>query len=858
MLSDGSGRLWIGSGNGLKWIHTQTHEVKTFYSSDHKQPPSTDLPQVVAVMALADSKLYIRTLSGLFASDLSGDDTPVRIEAFGNERIEQMIPAPQGGILVRTERSNVRYKDQTLSLIQEDLSDPDFRLLNTADEWHITNKYGHLIGSGVTLDKPFPNKPLTENVTSILRDNEGNLWVGTDAGLKKYQRRNLWDFLLINQVTKTSVNSLIETDNGSMYIAYASGLGIWRNGVLSTPGSPELKREGIRSLSKDNDGNILFSTIDSLMVFDPKTLKVTEITEPAPFDKEIGVIFFDSGGGRWLGSKEVGVQYRKDEKQRVYNASNGLSGDNVVRIIEGSDGVIWVATRTGLSRIDNGEIINYTTDDGLGSNHVRDIFDERNGTIWIGTYGGGISRLRNGNIATLRKSNGLPEDISSAFLDDGTGNLWVMGNRGIYSVNLAEMNAVADGSNPDISAVIYNENDGMPTAEGNGGNTPAAWKTRDGKLWFALIEGAVAIDPSMQSRIDPPIHIESVNTGGRTIPVSGQVTVTAGQQDIEIEYTGITFTKPEFLRFQYMLEGLDKQWNEVGTRRTAYFHYLPPGEYVFHVKAANKGEYPGNTGTIKLVVQPFFWQTWTATILFGLLIIALLILAFYLRYRRLENKRKKEREFARLLINAHEEECKRIAADLHDGLGMGLLLIKNEITLMLKEKSIENGARTQLEEISRKTTAALEETRTISRNLRPHHLNRFGLTATLENLLEVVQSSTNINIDASIDNIDNMFSDEDELSIFRIVQECLNNIVKHSEARSVRIEINGEVDLVRIRVSDDGKGFAKERTRRHGKLLSFGLESIRYRAERMNGSLHVSSYPDRGTEVTVKIKKNEK
>ncbi len=857
ILSDGRGRIWVGSGNGLKWINKETYEIKRFYSSDPEHSLSADVPQTVAVLAAADNKMYIGTLSGLFVSDLAGDDTPVRINAFIDETIEQMVSAPKGGVLVRTERSSARYQDGKISLISEDMSDPDFRLLNSTDEWHIIPEDDHLQKSTPTgIEKLITKEPLTGNITSILNDNEGNIWVGTDAGLKKFQRRNIWDFSLIHQGVKTSVNSVIEGSDGTMYIAYSRGLGAWKNGHLSMPLSTERAQSSIRSLSRDRDGNILFATIGSLMRLDPKTLKISEITEIPPFDKEIGVIFFDSKGGRWLGSKEAGVQYFRDGKRTVFDTSNGLAGNNVVRIVEGRDGVIWIATRNGLSRLDNGKIISYTTTEGLGGNHVRDVFDEGNGTIWIGTYGGGISRLRDGKIATLRLMNGLPEDVASSFLEDGSGNLWVLGNRGIYSVNIAEMNAAADGSNPVLSAVVYNENDGMPTAEGNGGNTPAAWKASDGKLWFALIEGAVAVDPWMQHRTNLPIHIEAVRSDGSQMPIDHPITVTGGQQDIEIEYTGITFIKPEFLRFQYMLEGLDRQWHDAGTRRTAYFHYLPPGEYTFHVRAANKEEYPGSTATIKIVVRPLFWQTWTAAVLLGLLVIVLVALAFYLGYRRLEKKRRKEREFAQLLINAHEEERKRIAADLHDGLGMDLLLIRNWITLMLKEHNIENDARTRLAEISQKASDALEETRSISRNLRPLHLARFGLTATLENLLETVQSSTDMNIDASIGNIDNIFSDEDELSIFRIVQECLNNVVKHSEARSVRIEISGEAEMVRIRVSDDGKGFVHDRTLRAGSVRSFGLESIEHRAESLNGTLHLSSSPDRGTEVVVKIKRN--
>lgn len=249
---------------------------------------------------------------------------------------------------------------------------------------------------------------------------------------------------------------------------------------------------------------------------------------------------------------------------------------------------------------------------------------------------------------------------------------------------------------------------------------------------------------------------------------------------------------------------------------------------------------------IQSIVQPPFWQTWW----FNILTLSSLIFIVYtiskIRINQIEETRHQHQEFARQLINAQEIERQRIAAELHDSIGQDLLIIKNRALLGLNQKSINKLSREQFDEISVTATRALDETRAIARNLRPQHLQRFGLTRTLVGKIEEVENSSRIEFQTKIDEIDGLFSKDDELSIFRIIQECLNNIVKHSQTQSAIIEFIKSDNSITLKIQDFGKGFANQNEKN-----GFGLTSIEQRVKILGGTIKISSTIEVGT--TIKI-----
>jgi PAS domain S-box-containing protein len=206
------------------------------------------------------------------------------------------------------------------------------------------------------------------------------------------------------------------------------------------------------------------------------------------------------------------------------------------------------------------------------------------------------------------------------------------------------------------------------------------------------------------------------------------------------------------------------------------------------------------------------------------------------------------------LLEMHDEERKRVAAELHDGLGQSLAIIKNRAMIGLKEKTSHENILEQLREISSTATAAILEVREIAHNLRPYELDRLGLVAAIESMVQRVSESTSISLSTHLEQIEGMLSAEAETSIYRIVQEGINNVIKHSNATSARIEIRKNGTQLAISVQDNGIGIPKQPPEILGaKTNGLGLVGIAERVRGVGGSFEIDSEPERGTTLMIRL-----
>ena len=190
-------------------------------------------------------------------------------------------------------------------------------------------------------------------------------------------------------------------------------------------------------------------------------------------------------------------------------------------------------------------------------------------------------------------------------------------------------------------------------------------------------------------------------------------------------------------------------------------------------------------------------------------------------------------------------------SELHDGLGQNLLIIKNWAAICLDKISANSKVKQEIIDISDCATNALQEMRSITRNLRPQSLAVEGLTKTLNLMSKQIETVFKIKFQNEIDGVDNLFSEEEELSIYRIVQESLNNLVKHSGAKNAQIKVKRTnlnfIEKIEISIIDDGKGFNRTSLKKTG----LGLVNIAQRTELLGGTLKIYSSPDKGTTVSV-------
>lgn len=227
-------------------------------------------------------------------------------------------------------------------------------------------------------------------------------------------------------------------------------------------------------------------------------------------------------------------------------------------------------------------------------------------------------------------------------------------------------------------------------------------------------------------------------------------------------------------------------------------------------------------------------------IIFGGLGLLLLFGSFIALRSRHFAKRKQQiqKEFAQHVILAQEKERKFIAKELHDGLGQELLLIKNTSEI-------------SPERVPAMVDKTIDEIRALSRNLHPVGLEKFGLTKAIENMINEVNNATNIFFSDDLDNIDELVSKDRSIYIYRIIQECINNIIKHSEATASKVSIEDKSDYIKLTVQDNGKGFELDSGKQ--KLNSFGLRSLVERVDFLKGKIEFEAIPKKGTTVIITL-----
>ena len=206
------------------------------------------------------------------------------------------------------------------------------------------------------------------------------------------------------------------------------------------------------------------------------------------------------------------------------------------------------------------------------------------------------------------------------------------------------------------------------------------------------------------------------------------------------------------------------------------------------------------------------------------------------------------------LLMVQDEEQRRVAGELHDGLGQNLAIIKNRALMGLRDRTNQDRITEQLEEIVLTATSSIDEVREIARNLRPYELDRLGLVAAIESMIERVSHSTSINLSADLEPIEGLLSPEAETSVYRILQEGLNNVIKHSQATAARIEIKKNANQLLISVRDNGKGIPSRAPAENGnKKAGFGLAGIAQRVRGLGGSVEIDSHPSRGTTLNIAL-----
>jgi len=698
----------------------------------------------------------------------------------------------------------------------------------------------------------------SRTINTIFEDSERNIWLATEAsGIYKIRKKSVSVLSQNDGLGGNNIEPVYQDSRGDVWIGgLDSGLNRVRNGAITRyTHAAGLPSNFITAISEDRDGYLWVGTFEGVVRF--KEGRSPQFDRPPGLPMlMVYAIIQDGHGNMWLGGRNGLARY-KDGAAVTYRTN--AAGDNsesgaIVSILEDSDGYLWLGTLAGIVKFKDGAMRAYTDQDGLPCNHVRAIHQDKNGVLWFGTYDGGLVRLKDGKFTAITTSAGLFSNGAFQILEDDRDNFWVSSNQGIYRVARHELDEVADRKIAAVRCVSYGKSNGLLNPECNGGRQPAGCRTRDGRLWFPTQEGVAIIDPAAipVNAARPPVRIETVAINHQPVTFGGTLYLYPGQDNLEIGFTAISFLDSDRMTFKYRLEGLDRDWTDSGTRRTAYLSRIPPGRYTFRVTAANSDGVWNDVGAaIKLVVVPPFYRTWWFITLVCLGVIGATALAYRRRIAGLRRAQRIQEAFSKQLIEYQETERKRIAAELHDGLSQSLVVIKNRAIMAQGEMGDLEAIGEQLDEIGSSVSQAIDEVREIAHNLRPVLLDRLGLTKALESMLRKVSASNRTQFTYEIAPLEGVFPKEAEVNLYRIVQETINNIIKHSKASEAAVKITRADGVLNLRVRDNGKGFDTEEAARTG---GFGLIGITERARILGGEAAIRSSAGEGTVVEIRFK----
>jgi signal transduction histidine kinase/ligand-binding sensor domain-containing protein len=717
--------------------------------------------------------------------------------------------------------------------------------------------------TGLTRAEGFP----ADTVRSELVDREGNHWFGTDGGgLIRLKHRTVQAFGAAEGMNKkVALSVAADGTNGAWVAILRGGLSHFDGARFSQILSPPwLDSQSLAwCVTPARQGGIWIGSYgDGLFRVNADGTGLRRYDSgscPGMSSGPIQALFEARNGDLWFGA-QGGLSRFSNGRFQTWAATNGLAEDQVTSIAGDDTGAIWVGTSSGLNRITPNAVTNLTSAAGLDGQPVRSIFCDSHGEVWIG--GRDLTRFKAGRFSAIRSANGLPVNVIKGIIEDDLGCLWLATPHGILRASLHQLDDFCDTGQVLPQFLDITKADGLPSNECSG-SQPAVSKGTDGRLWFATLNGLAVIDPAHLSRnsLPPAVAIESILADGKPLAMPdapedpgstlAAVEVPPGISRLEIRMAALSFTAPEKNRFRYFLRGLDSKWVAGGTSDLATYTRLPPGKYSFQVRACNNdGVWNESGATLPLSVLPFFWQTASFHVLVAAAVCGLAYGFYRHRLAQAERRRLVQEAFARQVIETQEAERKRIARELHDGVGQNLLLVKNRIAAGLGKAEPSSPIIEDLGLASAEVSQAIEEVRSTARALRPVELDRLGLGKALESMLDRIGRGTTTRISHELDELGQARDREAEIQLYRIAQEAINNVIKHSKAREVIVELKREADTLRLTVQDDGVGFDPAAAER---MTGSGLSGMAERARLIGGVLSVKSVPGKGCRLSVTV-----
>lgn len=671
---------------------------------------------------------------------------------------------------------------------------------------------------------------------TAFEDREGNLWVGTSAGLDRLRRTRLHSVPVETPFDRPGV---IGDDDGVI-------IGDRRQAVrrYTVAGAQQaLGRIELTCAYRAPDGTLWLADRKARWRRDATGL-LTALPHPSELgEHDTQAMTTDGQGHMWLSLSGQGLFRIEAGRWHKHGGVAGLPNELALTLATDQGGRVWAGyLHNRVAMIDGARTRVFGTAHGLQLGNVQALLVD-GPRLWAGGQNG-LAWFDGRRWHGVTPAGERPLRGISGLVRTGSGELWLHGSDGISRVAAADVERLLREPARPLPYERFDALDGLVGSAEQLRPLPSLTQSADGRLWFATASEVASLDPARIARnpLAPPVQLLSVRAGDTSYPAEGQLRLPVGSRNLRIAYTAPSLAMPERVRFRYRLEGFDERWQEAGTRREAVYTNLGPGSYRFHVSAANEdGVWNEHGATLALVVPPRFVETgWFAA---ALALLAVLVLGslYLLRVRHLTARLQE-------LMQERLAERERIARGLHDTFlqsvqGLVMLFDHQARTLPLGSEE-----RSRIEQTLDLADELMTEGRDCIADLRAagdpeepgQALAQYGSVLLQRRFTASVHGQPRAVVPGVRD------------ELLTIGREALINAARHANADRVELILDYRADGLTLLVRDDGCGMPSALSS-EGRPGHYGIAGMGERARAMGAQYTLLSAPGKGTSVYLAI-----
>jgi signal transduction histidine kinase/ligand-binding sensor domain-containing protein len=709
--------------------------------------------------------------------------------------------------------------------------------------WIATGNQGLYRLHGETVDRFGATDGLSGDfVRQILEDREGTLWVLTTRGLDAF--RDLRVVTLSNRegLSLTEVDSAHAARDGTVWLGEQRGLDAIHGTEVThipVPGSQ------VTAVLQDHTGALWVGIDSSLTLLRNGRFEPIPLPDPNPKDL-VTSLTEDLNNSIWAEVRGRTAKLIRIEGGRVQAVFPESRIPPATELASDRESGIWLGLRSGdLARLRNGALevfpFNHRSAGSVGPAPIAQITIEDDGSV-LAAANFGLLGWHQGTRQLMTVRNGLPCDDIYGVIQDEHGAVWLATPCALLRLAPGEINAWWRDPTFRVHPTVLDSFDGWEPSPVS--FQPSA-RSADGRLWFASRGGVQIFDPEhpIHNTVLPPVYIEGLIADHKPMSLNGGARLPPHTSNVQLSYTALSMVVPQKVHFRYRLEGHDSDWQDVGTRREAFYNDLPPGNYRFRVIASNNDGVWNEAGdSLSFSIVPAWYQTNPAratALVLGFLIFWLL---YRMRARQIEAN-----IWSR--FNERLAERLRVARDIHD-----TLLQTIQGSKLVADHAVQHAAdtaqlRTAMEQLAGWLARAIHEGRAAVNSLRASTAEGHDLLESLKRAAQTEAGTSSLAVTVASSGAPRELHPVVADEVSRIAHEAIRNTLLHSGAGKLVMELEFGERLI-LRITDDGIGM-ETAVLEHGRLGHFGLPGMRERAARIGGKLTITSAPGAGTVVTL-------